>query len=172
MKKIILLTLLFVFPVVTFGQTTRVKVYFGNDKLNPNTEDCGRVFAVDRELPKTKAVAKAALEELFKGVSAAEKMQGYSSLFSVETKAILIGVKIKNGAAYVNFKNTIVEKLGNATSSCGSQIFGSQIETTLKQFPAVKKVFYAIEGKPKDFYDWMQVGECPKELKNCSGKNF
>jgi hypothetical protein len=42
----------------------------------------------------------------------------------------------------------------------------------LTQFKTIKKVFYAIEGNPADFYDWVQVGECPSELKNCSGKNF
>jgi hypothetical protein len=27
-------------------------------------------------------------------------------------------------------------------------------------------------GDPSHFYDWMQVGECPKELRNCDAANF
>lgn len=153
------------------GQTMTLKLYYLNEKFDPNLEDCRKVHAVTRVIPKTSAVARAALEELFKGVTKEEESKGYVSFSPEETKNILKSVRVKNGAAYINFNKVVYEQMGSATSSCGGGFFSS-IEKTLFQFPTIKKVFYAIEGSPAEFYDWVQVGECPKELKNCSGKDF
>lgn len=73
--------------------------------------------------------------------------------------------------AFLNFKKIVFEKLGNTTSSCGGGFYSS-IEETLKQFPTVKKVVYAVEGSTNDFYEWVQVGECPHPKKLCSSSNF
>ena len=172
MKKIILFAFLLIFPVITFGQTTTVKIYLGSEKFNPNTDDCSKVYPVNRTIPKTNSIAKATLEELFKGTTKDEEANGYYAFSPAETKGILKSIKIKNKAAYVNFNEVVYNQLGTATTSCGGSQFFSMLEKTLYQFPTIKKVFYAIEGNPKDFYDWVQVGECPKELKNCSNKNF
>ncbi len=56
--------------------------------------------------------------------------------------------------------------------SCGSEVFMASIEATLKRFPTIKKVSYTIVGRPEDFHERVQIGECPEEIKNCSGKNF
>lgn len=175
MKIFALILLLFAFQSNCPDQkpeTMTIKVYFSDGKNNPNFEDCAKVRAVSRTIPKTKAVAKAALEELFKGPTEAEKKDELSSVFSEETKSILKSVKIKNGAAYVNLDGSVIEKLGNATTSCGGAGYDASVEKTLKQFPTIKKIFFAVEGDPAIYYDWMQIGECPPELKNCSGKDF
>lgn len=172
MKNVCLLFLVFAFSIGVSAQTTSVKIFLGNDVQNPNAEDCGKVFAVSRQIPKTKAVARAALEELLKGTTEEEKARNYYSTFPADSKSILKKINVKKGAAYINFRANIKEVLSGASSSCGSQAFFAQIENTLKQFPTIKKVFYAIEGKPADFYDWVQIGECPKELKNCRGSDF
>jgi spore germination protein GerM len=175
MKVLTLFLLLLAFSIFAFGQkdeTMPVKLYFANEKLDKSDGCAGNVFPVTRRIPKTQAVAKAALEELFKGPTEEEKAIGYSSFFWEGTKSILINVKIKKGAAFVNLKGEVIEKLGSATTSCGGKIHDASIEKTLKQFPGVKKIFFAIEGRPADYYDWMQIGECPKELKNCSGRDF
>jgi spore germination protein GerM len=174
MKILVSVLLVFAFTFVSFGQKTNtitVKLYFLNEKFDPNLEDCNKVLAITRTIPKTKSVAKAALEELFKGVTPEESAKGYVSFSPEETKGILKSIKIKNKAAYINFKKTVYDQLGTATTSCGGGFFAS-VEETLFQFPTIKKVFYAIEGSPADFYEWVQVGERPKELKNCSGKDF
>lgn len=166
--------LLSVFAIVSFGQksdTMTIKVYFLNEKTNPNLEDCRKVEPVTRTIPKTKTVAQAALEELFKGVTSEESKQGFISFSPDETKGILKSIKIRKKNAYINFTKNVYDQMGTATTSCGGGFFSS-VEQTLFQFSTIKKVFYAIEGKPADFYDWVQVGECPKELKNCSGKDF
>ncbi len=174
--KISLLALMIVaFSLVSFAQkseTMTIKLYFTDSRNNPNVEDCAKVRAVTRTIPKTNAVAKAALEELFKGATKTEEADELSSIFSEETKDILISVKIKKGVAYINFKGKVVEILGNATTSCGGSSYYASVEKTLKQFPTIKKIFYAIEGNPTEYYDWMQADGCPKELKNCSGKDF
>lgn len=149
-----------------------VKIFLSDENDNPNFEDCGKVRAVERIIPKTKMVAKAALDELVKGATEAEKKQNLISIFSAETASIIKKVNIKKGTAYVNLDEWVIKNLGTATTSCGSFMFVTPIEKTLMQFPTVKRVFFAIEGKPLDYYDWMQVGECPKELKNCDGTNF
>jgi len=175
MKFFVLLLIAFAFSPTIFGQaknTKTIKIYLSDTNNNPDFEDCGKVRSVNRMIPKTKTVAKAALEELFKGATKAEEAKGLTSIFSPETSSILKSVNIKNGAAYVNLKNWVVQNLGTATTSCGAFTFVTPIEKTLMQFPTVKKVFFAIEGSPKDFYEWMQVGECPDELVNCSGKDF
>ena len=172
MTKIILLAFFVVFPHITFGQTTTVKLYFGNEKFNPNTADCSKVYPVKRTFTKTRSIAKATLEELFRGATKNENSKGYTSFSRAETKGILKRIKIKNNAAYINFNKVIYHQLGSATTSCGGSQFFSMVERTLRQFPSIKKFFYAIESNPRDFYEWIQVGECPKELKNCSNKNF
>ncbi|HEX8288350.1 MAG TPA: GerMN domain-containing protein [Pyrinomonadaceae bacterium] len=174
MRNLILISLLFSFAVNSFGQkseTMTVKLYFLNEKFDPNLLDCTKVHPVTRQIPKTKAIARAALDELFKGVTPEESSKGYVSFSAEETKGILKSIKIKNKAAYINFNKVVYEQLGSATTSCGGGFFTS-VEKTLFQFPTIKKIFYAIEGNPADFYEWVQVGECPKELKNCSGKDF
>ncbi len=175
MRKLCLILLISAFGTVAFAQTGKtipVKVYFSDLRDNPNFEDCGKVRAVKRRVPKTRAVARAALRELFKGPTEEEKADGLDSVFSANTKDILLRIKIRKGAAYVNYRKEIIEKLGSATTSCGGLSYISSVERTLKQFRTIKKVFFAIEGSPKDYYDWTQAGECPKELRNCSNRNF
>lgn len=157
-----------------YGQspkTINIKVFFSNEKLNPNIDDCNKVFPVSRTIPKTKAVAKAALEELFKGVTKEEEAKGYGSIPSAESNGILKRINVKNGAAYVNFTNRVLEQMGTATTSCGGGQYFGMIEKTLTQFPSIKKVYYAVEGNTNEFYEWVQVGECPYG-RHCRKSNF
>jgi hypothetical protein len=172
MKILTLLCLLLCVSSVALAQNTQVKIYLGNIEKNPQMEDCGKVYVVVRNVPKTKMVAKAALVELFKGVTDDEKSKSYGSVFSAESFSILKSLNISKGSAFINFNSSIQESVSSASASCARDTFFSQIEKTLKQFPSIKRVFYAIDGKPADFYDWIGIGECPKELGKCSGKNF
>ena len=168
-----MLLLLFAFTNVQAQQPTmQIKVYFPNTKLDK--VDCSvPVHPTIRTVAKTNAVAKSALEQLFAGPTSEEKAKGFYSDFSEATKSLLISVNIKNRNAYVNLRDlTGTSSIGNFTTSCGGSNFFGQVEGTLKQFTSVKKVFFAIEGDPSLFYDWMQIGECPKELRNCNAANF
>jgi len=151
--------------------TTTIKVYFSNEKLNPNIDDCNKVYPVRRKIPKTKAIAKAALEEMFKGVTKEEEAKGYGGIPTAESNGVLKSINVKNGAAYVNFTNRVLEQMGTATTSCGGGQYFGMIEKTLTQFRTIKKVYYAVEGNADAFYEWVQVGECPYR-RHCSKRNF
>ena len=108
------------------------------------------------KVPKTKAVARAVLESL--------KMTEKKSMAFYLNKAILI----KDGVAYLDWKNSFTT-LGKNTS-CASSAFYSEINNSLTQFPTINKVIHSIEGDYQYFYDYMQTGVCPDEVKkNCSG---
>jgi spore germination protein GerM len=169
-----LLLLLFVMPVAysQSPQTMVIKLYFPNTKSD--SSDCVvKVFPVTRRIPKTAGVARAALEQLFTGPNSEEKAKGFYSDFSAETKSFFLSVNVKNKVAYVNLNDpSFTPVTGNFTTSCGGSNFFDQVNKTLKQFPSIKTAFFAIKGDPSLFHDWMQVGECPRGLKNCDGSNF
>ena len=153
------------------AETMMVKVYFHNEKLNPNQEDCRKVFPTTRTIPKTSAVARAALDELFKGTTNEERKKEFWSFPADDTGDIIKSLNVKNKVAFLDFKKVVFEKLGNTTSSCGGGFYPG-IEATLKQFPSVRDVVFAVEGNTNDFYEWVQVGECPHSKKICSARNF
>ena len=157
-----------------FGQskdTMTIKVYFHNEKQNPNQDDCRKVFPTTRTIPRTKTVARAALDEFLKGTTEEERKNEFWSFPAEDTADVVKRLNVKNGVAFLNFKKIVFEKLGNTTTSCGGGFYPG-IEETLKQFPTIKEVVYAIEGSTADFYDWQQVGECPHPKRLCSAKNF
>ena len=152
------------------AETMTIKVYFHNDKIDGEWNDCKKVYPVTRTIPKTSAVATAALQELLKGPTA-EESATFSGFAPPETNGILKSVKVKNGAAYVNFTKALYEQMGNATSSCGGGFF-SMVDATLMQFPTIRNVYYAVEGDTHGFYEWVQVGACPYGKKICAASNF
>lgn len=174
MRIILLIVVITTFATGSLAQTSgtkTIKLYFWNTKDNPNLEDCRAVSPTLRTIPTTPAIARAALEELFKGVTPEEEAKGFTGLGSDETAGALKSINIKKGTAYVNFNKIVFEKLGTATTSCGSGFFSS-VEATLKQFPTIRRVYYAVEGNSNDFYEWVQVGECPNGRKHCAASNF
>src|SRR5574340_78320 len=62
---------------VNTEETMTVKVFFGNSIFDPEVLDCQKNFAVERIIPKTVAVARAALEQLLAGPTEEEKAEGY-----------------------------------------------------------------------------------------------
>lgn len=135
-------------------QATVLRVYFNNERLAAAPDDCATVFALRREVPKTEAVAAAALRQLFAGPTEAERAAGYRSPFSTSTAGLLKRVFIEHGTAYVDLHDPRA-LLPGVTSSCGAAEFGTQIERTLRRFPTVRRVILAIDGDPRSFYDWM-----------------
>lgn len=126
------------------AETLGVKLFFTNDRLDPNVT-CEKVFSVDRTIPKTKSVAMAALEELLKGVNAEEESRGFRTVINS-------GVKIKrlvivDGVAQVDFDARMEYQMGG---SCRVGMVRRQIEETLRQFPAVKEVVISVEGRTED----------------------
>jgi spore germination protein GerM len=150
--------------------TTTLQIYFGKQGLGARDAACSQVAAVVREVPRTQGVARAALQELFRGPTPEEGEAGYRSWFSDGTRAILKDVRIEGRTAYVDLHD-LRQLIPGATSSCGSAEFFAQVEATLEQFPSVERVILAIEGQPRLFYDWMSM-ECDETNDYCDASRF
>lgn len=150
--------------------TTRLRVYFNNERLAAKADDCAIVFEVRREVPKTEGVAAVALRELLAGPSEAEQAAGYRSPFSSATAGLLKRVFIEHGTAYVDLHDPR-PLLTGATSSCGAAEFNTQIGRTLRQFPTVRRVILAIDGEPRRFYEWMGQ-DCDLTNDHCDAAPF
>jgi spore germination protein GerM len=122
-----------------------VKVFFGNSKLNPGVEDCRLVYPVERKIPKTQAVAIAALEELLKGPTEAEKQEGYFT--SINSGVKIQDLNIEDSVAKVDFDEQLEFQVGG---SCKVAAIRYQIYQTLEQFPTVKSVIISINGRTED----------------------
>ncbi|MBI2610099.1 GerMN domain-containing protein [Candidatus Giovannonibacteria bacterium] len=127
------------------AEKVKVKVFFGNNKEDPQVNDCNKVFAVEREIPKTTAVGRAALEQLLRGPTLSEKEAGYFS--SINDGVLIQWLLIENGVAKVDFDEQMEYQVGG---SCRVAAIRSQITETLKQFPTVKSVSISINGRTED----------------------
>lgn len=140
----------FILPVQigkSSDDTTKIDVYFDNNKIEQGISIvCDRVFAVERKIPKTLAVARAAVEELLKGPTVAEKVQGYVSAIPSGSK--LNSISIVNGEARADFNATT--ESGGGSCSMGARV--AQITNTLKQFPTITSVKLSIDGKTVDIF--------------------
>ncbi len=125
-------------------ETTKVKIYFNNNKLDPEIS-CNKVFPVEREVSKTAAVAHAALEELLAGATISELSQGFMT--SINSGVKIQKLIIENGVAKVDFDQTLESAVGG---SCRVSAIRAQITETLKQFPTVQNVIISINGRTED----------------------
>jgi len=124
--------------------TTTVKAFFNNSNLDPEYS-CNKVFPIERKVPKTQAVARAALEELLKGTTEAEKKQGFFT--SINPGVKIENLTIKDGIARVEFDEQLEFQVGG---SCRVSAIRSQITQTLKQFSTVQDVIISIDGRTED----------------------
>lgn len=125
--------------------TKTVKIYFNNIKFDPGLMDCSNVYAVNRSIKPTSAVAHAALEELFKGPTINERSLGYMTNLNSGVK--IQKLTIKNRLAKVDFSAEL-EKDGGG--SCRTAAIIAQIKQTLKQFSSVQDVLISINGQTED----------------------
>lgn len=152
------------------AQTMQVLVFFNNDALASDPTDCSAVFPRERTVPRTAAVASAALQMLFAGPTTVERVGGYDSFFSSATADLLRRVQVRDGTAYVDLHDQR-DRLAGASSSCGGAALHSQIEHTLRQFPSIDRVRLAIDGDPHRFYDWIGLGCGPHDAR-CDPRPF
>ncbi len=131
-------------PVHLNVTALKIKVYFGNNELNPQAE-CDKVFPVEREIPQTEAVARAVLEELLKGPVGQEKSEGFFT--SINPSVKIQSLTVKDGVAEVDFNEELEYEVGG---SCRVSAIRSQITETLKQFPGIKSVVISIDGRIED----------------------
>lgn len=144
------------------GPGATVRIFFSPES-NPT---CANVTPVRRDVPDTRAIATAALHELFKGPTAQEEARGLGSFFGPDTTGLLRSVHVTDGVAYVDLDD--ITHINNVSTSCGSSMFLAQMDATLKQFPTVRQTVYAMEGDPEAFYTFLQR-VCPDLLLDAEG---
>lgn len=128
------------------AETTILYAYFSNTALDPDKDfSCTNMFPVQRNVPKTTAVGLAAVTELLKGPTDAEKAKGYSTNINPGVK--IQKLTIENGVAKIDFNEQLQYQVGG---SCRTSAIYAQITKTLKQFPTVKKVVVSINGQTED----------------------
>lgn len=121
-----------------------VKVYFSNTYLDPEVT-CEKVFSVKRQIEPTKAVARAAIEELLKGPTSNEREDRYQT--SINEGVKLNSIKIEGSTAYADFNEKLEYQVGG---SCRVSLISKQIEETLKQFDTIDEVVISVEGRTED----------------------
>jgi hypothetical protein len=127
------------------GEIMKVGAFFNNNIMDPAVS-CNKVFAVEREVPKTTAVAAAALDELLKGTTDAEKNSGFFT--SIPAGSKLNSISIVNGEARADFDETT--ESGGGSCSMAARV--AQIRETLMQFPTVTSVRLSINGRTGDIF--------------------
>ena len=102
----------------------------------------GRLQPVRRMLPKTQAVAAAALRQLLAGPSLAERRAGLASAVPKGTR--LLSVSVRSEIATVDLGGRFAA--GGGSLSVRGRL--AQLVFTLTQFPTVQAVRLELDGKP------------------------
>lgn len=123
-------------------QTTTVRVFLVGPE---NQGNCSAVVSRERVIPYTQGVARAALEELFDGVTTREQSDGYTT--SIPSGVEIISLSITNGEAYVVLSDDLEKGVGG---SCRVSSIRAQIQETLTQFPSVDRVRIQVENKTEE----------------------
>jgi len=123
-----------------------VKIFLSDSRfVNEPYFDCSRTQAVERQVPKTQGVARAALEALLRGATEEEINQGFVS--NINSGVRIQKLTIENGIAKIDFDQQLEFQLGG---SCRVSAIRAQITDTLKQFPTVESVIISINNRTED----------------------
>ena len=128
-------------PVPAKAETMTIKVFYGNETLDPEFS-VYETFPVQRQIPKTLAAARTALEELLKGPTEKEKAQGFYT--SINQGVVIQKLSIENGVAKIDFSKQLDFQVAGSARVLAIR---AQIEQTLKQFPTVKDVIISINTR-------------------------
>ncbi|MEK7554657.1 MAG: GerMN domain-containing protein [Patescibacteria group bacterium] len=122
----------------------KVKTFFANAVLDPAIS-CDKVFPVEREVPLTKAVGRAAIQELLEGPTIYERESEYVT--AINDGVALQSLTIENGVARADFSEELDR---GVAGSCRVTTIRSQITKTLTQFASVKTVIISVNGRTAD----------------------
>jgi spore germination protein GerM len=114
---------------------------------------------VARTVPGTDSreeLFQSTLKELLKGPTDAEKGIGFASWFSPLTENAVSDV-VWDGVYFTIVFQDLKTIIPNASTSAGSQMLLSQLNSTVFQFDFVESVNYTLEGNCDDFWQWLQM---------------
>ena len=131
-----------ILPIIFNQDSMDVYVFFTTSQTaGQNDFDCKYLEAVTKKVPKSLAVAKAALRALLAGPSTEDKSRGFGTAINSDVK--INSLTIDDGVVKVDFNEQLQYQLGG---SCRVSTIRAQIERTLKQFPTVKNVIISVNG--------------------------
>ena len=126
------------------GKTITVKIFFGNIKEDSEVLNCEKVYSVERQVFKKKAMIQS-LEELLKGPSLEEQEKGYFT--SINSGVNVNSLIVKDDIVTVDFDEQLEYQIGG---SCRVVAIRSQIMGTLVQFSEINNVIISINGRTED----------------------
>lgn len=133
-------------PSEPCGENMTVRIFLSDSRFAGEPYfDCSRTIAVERQVPKTLAVAKTAVETLLRGATQKEIDQGFVS--NINSGVRIQKLTIENGTAKVDFDERLEFQVGG---SCRVAAIRAQITETLKQFSTVDNVIISINGRTED----------------------
>lgn len=121
----------------TPGETIQLNVYFTAHE---------KIATAHRQVPHTKEVAKAAVEELLKGPNAQEKKLGMFT--AVPAGTLFLGIAVKDKVATVDLSKEY--ESGGGTLSMSLRL--AQVVYTLTQFSTIDAVQFKLDGKPVEVF--------------------
>ncbi|MEW6189267.1 MAG: GerMN domain-containing protein [Actinomycetota bacterium] len=113
-------------------ETMVITLYFGDEQAE-------YLLPEKREIPRTEAIARVAIEELIEG----PKESGHFPTIPEGTR--LLGIRIEDGIAHVDFSEELVER--HPGGSAGETMTIYSIVNTLAEFPSIQRVKFLVEGK-------------------------
>lgn len=126
-----------------------VTIYFNCDE---------QVRPVVRQVPDTPEILRAALLELLKGPSEAERAAGFTSFFGDATVGKLQNItQSAPGRFTIDFVDFSAQ-LNNASTSAGSHELLSQLHATIFGVAGVQEAEIRFEGSCDRFWNWLQRG--------------
>jgi hypothetical protein len=111
-----------------------------------------------RTIPETDSreeLLQLTLKELVKGPTDTERAKELTSWFSPVTADAVSDV-VWDGDFYTVVFQGLNTLIPNASTSAGSQMLLSQLNSTVFQFDFVESVNYTLEGNCDDFWQWLQ----------------
>ena len=126
--------------------------------------DCAQVRPFERSVDRDIDPVRAAVDQLVAGPTETEAGSGAWSFFSSESAGMVLSTELDGDLLIVDFDDRS-GVLNNASTSCGSSAFLSQLNATVFQFASVNRVRYAFNGSCDAFMGWLQ-GSCVDFLRD------
>jgi germination protein M len=131
-------------PAGTQASTPAASAAPGTVSLKVYLLSAGKLLPVNRDVPRTVAVARAAMTALLAGPTASEASSSAGMTTAIPSDTLLLGISISNGVATVDLSREFESGGGSAS------MFGrlAQMTYTLTQFSTVTAVALHLDGQP------------------------
>jgi spore germination protein GerM len=134
-----------------------VQIFFGLDGSN----ECDEVESYPRLIPADSDPVRGAFDALLARPLPAET--GATSWFSADTAGAVLSTDLAEGVLTVDLAD-LSGVIPNASSSCGSSAFLSQLQATAFPFEEVEEVTFLFEGSCDRFFEFLQM-ECTPAIR-------